>query len=115
MFSFPKDLALVTVGPRVGRSYGDLVARDVAMGWRPRYRAWKRRMHRSHGAPGPPAAGAWDSIGASTRELRWVWFILVGDCDKASDGGSPFVEFPRNGRKVEEQLLASQGFGRVQW
>ena len=71
-------------------------------------------MHRSHGAAGPPATGAWDSIGASTWELRWIWFILVGDCDKASDGGSPFVEFPRNGRKVEEQLCAHQSFGWCQ-
>src|SRR3954470_20658548 len=29
MFSFPKDLAQVIVGPRVGRRYGDFVARDV--------------------------------------------------------------------------------------
>ena len=63
-------------------------------------------MHRGHDVAGPPATGAWDPIRASTWGLRWTWFILVGDCDKASDGGSPFVEFPRNGRKVEEQLRA---------
>ena len=68
-------------------------------------------MHRGHGAAGPPATGAWETIGASNQGPRWTLFILVGDRDKASDGGSPFVEFPRNGRKVEEQLCARQGFG----
>lgn len=42
MLSFPKDLALVTVGPRVGRRYGDFVARNVVTGWHPWF---NRRRH----------------------------------------------------------------------
>ena len=106
MFSFPKDLALVTVDPRVGRCYGDFVARNVATGWRPRYRARRRRVHRGRGTAGFPATGAWDSVGASTRGLHRTRFVFVGHRNKASDSGSPFVEFPRSGRKVEEQLRA---------
>ena len=67
-------------------------------------------MPRGHGAAALPATGAWDPIVAPTRGPRWTWFILVGDRDKASDGGSPFVEFPRNGRTVEEQLRTRQSF-----
>ena len=39
-----------------------------------------------------------------------TWFIFVGHRNKASDSGSPFVEFPRSGRKIEEQLCVRQGF-----
>ena len=110
MFSFLKDLALVTVGPRVGRHYGDFVARNIATGWRPRYRARRRRVHRGRGAAGFPATGAWDSVGASTRGLHRTRFAFVGHRNKALDSGSPFVEFPRSGRKIEEQLCVRQGF-----
>ena len=67
-------------------------------------------MHRGRGATGFPATGAWDSVGASTRWLHRTRFIFVGHRNKASDSGSPFVEFPRSGRKIEEQLRARQGF-----
>src|SRR4051812_37602655 len=110
MSSLLKNLTLVAVGLWVGRRYGDVIARDVPTSRHPRYRARRRRMHHGRGVAGPPATGAWDSIGASTRGLRWTWFVLVGDRNKASDGGSRFVEFPRSGRKVEEQLRARQGF-----
>ncbi len=110
MFSFLKDLALVTVGPRVGRRYGDFIARNVAMGWYPRYRARRRRVHRGHGAASFPATGSWDSVEASTQGLHRTRFVFVGHRNKASDSGSPFVEFPRSGRKIEEQLRARQGF-----
>ena len=63
-------------------------------------------MHRGRGAAGFPATGAWDSVGASTRGLRRAWFVFVGHRNKALDSGSPFVEFPHSGRKVEEQLRA---------
>ena len=106
MFSFPKNLALVIVGPRVGRCYGDFVARNVATGWRPWYRARRRRVHRGRGAAGFPATGAWSSIRASTRGLHRTRFVFVGHRNKASDTGSPFVEFPCSERKIEEQLRA---------
>ena len=106
MGSFPKNLALVTVGPRVGRCYGDFVARNVVTGWRPRYRARRRRVHRGRGAGGFAATGAWDSVGASDRGLHQTRFVFVGHHNKASNSGSPFVEFPRSGRKIEEQLRA---------
>ena len=106
MFSFPKDLALVTVGPRVGLRYGDFIARNIATGWRPWYRARRRRVHHGRGAADFPATGAWDSVGASTPGLHRTRFVFVGHRDKASDSGSPFVEFPRSGRKIEEQLRA---------
>ena len=63
-------------------------------------------MHRGRGATGFPATGAWDSVGASTRRLHRTRFVFVGHRNKASDSGSPFVEFPRSGRKIKEQLRA---------
>ena len=63
-------------------------------------------MHRGRSAAGFPATGAWDSVGASTRGLHRTRFVFVGHRNKASDSGSPFVEFPRSGRKIEEQLRA---------
>ena len=113
--SFPKDLALVAEGPRVGRRYGDFVARNIATGWRPRYRARRRRLHRGRGAASFPATSAWDSVGASTQGLHWTRFVFVGHRDKASDSGSPFVEFPRSWRKIEEQLRARQGVCWRRW
>ena len=107
MGSFPKNLALVTVGPRVRRRYGDFVACNVATSWRPWYRARRRRrMHRGREAANFPATGAWDSVGASTRGLHRTRFVFVGHRNKASDTGSPFVEFPCSERKIEEQLRA---------
>ena len=63
-------------------------------------------MHHGRGAAGFPATGAWDSAGASTRGLHRTRLVFVGHRNKASDSGSPFIEFPRSGRKVEEQLHA---------
>src|SRR3954468_644793 len=115
MFPIPKDLALVLVGPWVGRSYGDFVARNVATGRCPWCRARRRRVHRGRSAASLPATGTWDSVGTSTRGLCRGRLIFVGHRNKASDGGSPFVEFPRSGRKVEEQLRACQGFCWCRW
>ena len=61
-------------------------------------------MHRGHGAAGFSTTGPRDSIGASTRGPHRTWFVFVGHRNKASDSVSPFVEFHRSGRKVEEQL-----------
>ena len=63
-------------------------------------------MHHGRGAAGFSATSPWDSIGASTWGPHQTWFIFVGHRNKASDSGSPFVEFPRSGRKVKEQLRA---------
>ena len=72
-------------------------------------------MHRGRGAAGSSATGAWDSVGASTRGLHRARFVFVGHRNKTSDSGSPFVEFPRSGRKVEEQLRARQGLCWRRW
>ena len=72
-------------------------------------------MHRGRDFASFPATGVWDSVGASTRGLHRTQFIFVGHRNKASDSGSPFVEFPRSGRKIEEQLRARQGFCRRWW
>ena len=67
-------------------------------------------MHRGRGAAGFSATGPRDSIGASIRGAHRAWFVFVGHRNKASDSGSPFVEFPHSGREIEEQLRARQGF-----
>ena len=67
-------------------------------------------MHHGCGAIGFFATGPRDSIGASTWGPHRTWFVFVGHRNKASDSGSPFVEFPHSGRKIEEQLRARQGF-----
>ena len=72
-------------------------------------------MHHGHGAASFSATGPRDSIGASTRGPHRTWFVFVGHRNKASDSGSPFVEFPRGGRKVEEQLRACQGLCWRRW
>ena len=72
-------------------------------------------MHHGRGAAGFSATGPRDSIGASTRGPHRTWFVFVGHRNKASDSGSPFVEFPRSGRKVEEQLRARQGLCWRRW
>ena len=63
-------------------------------------------MHRGRGAAGLPATGACDSVGASTQGLHQTRFVFVGHHNKALDSGSPFVEFPRSGMKIEEKLRA---------
>ena len=63
-------------------------------------------MHHGRGAVGSRTTGAWDSVGASTRGLHRTRFVFVGHRNKASDSGSPFVEFPHSGRKIEQQLRA---------
>ena len=72
-------------------------------------------MHHGRGAAGFSATGPRDSIGASTRGPHQTWFVFVGHRNKASDSGSPFVEFPRSGRKVEEQLRTRQGLCWRRW
>ena len=44
------------------------------------------------------------------RRARPPWSVAVGVADETLNGGSPFVEFPRGGREIEEQLRARQGF-----
>ena len=72
-------------------------------------------MHHGRGAAGFSTTGPWDSIGASNRGPHRTWFIFVGHRNKASDSGSPFLEFSHSGRKVEEQLRARQGLCWRRW
>ena len=72
-------------------------------------------MHHGRSAANFSTTGPWDSIGASSRGPYQTWFVFVGHRNKASDSGSPFVEFPRSGRKIEEQLRARQGFCSRWW
>ena len=114
MFSFPKDLALVTVGPRVGRCYGDFVARNVATGWRPRYRARRRRVHRGRGAAGFPATGVWDSIGASTRGSTGLGSSLLATTTRLQIVALHSPSFPVVGGKPRSNCArarASAGVG----
>ena len=72
-------------------------------------------MHHGRGAAGFSATGPRGPIGASTPGPHRTWFVFVGHCNKASDSGSPFVEIPSSGRKVEEQLRARQGLCWRRW
>ena len=108
--SFSKNLALVTVGPRVGRRYRDVITSVVTTGRRPRRLARRRRVHRGRSSPGPPNASMWWLGGAPTRGPRRSRIVFVGDGDEAPDGGPPLVELLRNRREVEEQLRARQSF-----
>ena len=104
--SFPKALALVAEGPRVGRCYGDVITSVVTMGRRPRRLARRRRVHRGRNSPGPPSASMrWLGV-APTRGPARSPIVFVGDGDEAPDGGPPLVELLRSRSEVEEQLRA---------
>ena len=104
--SFSKNLALVAVGPRVGRRYRDVITSVVTTGRRPRRLARRRRVHRGRSSPSPPSASMWWLGGAPTRGPRRSRIIFIGDSDEAPDGGSALVELLRSRREVEEQLRA---------
>ena len=104
--SFSKNLALVAVGPRVGRRYRDVITNIVMTIRRPRRLARRRRVHRDRSTPGPPNASMWWLDGAPARGSRQPRIIFVGDGDEAPDGGPPFVELLGSRREVEEQLRA---------
>ena len=110
MSSFPKDLALVAEGPRVGRRYGDVITSVITTDRHPRWLAWRRRVHRGRSTSGPSTAGMRWFDGAPARGPRRSRIIFVGDGDEAPDGGPPLVELLRSRREVEEQLRARQSF-----
>ena len=63
-------------------------------------------MHRGCIASGPSIAGVRWLDGAVAYGPCQSQLIFVGDADEASDGGPPFVELLRSGRKVKEHLHA---------
>ena len=105
MNSLPKNVALVAVGSRVGRRYGDIITSVVATDRHPRWPVWRRRVHRGRIASGPSTARMRWLDGATAYGPRRPQLIVVSDADEAPDGG-PFVKLLRSGRKVEEQLRA---------
>ena len=106
MNSLSKNLALVAVGSRVGRRYGDIITSVIATDRHPRWSGWRRGVHRGRIASGPASAGMRWPDGATAYGSRQPQLIVVGDADEAPDGGPPFVELLRGGRKIEEQLRA---------
>ena len=106
MGSFPKNLALVAVGPWVGRRYGNVITSVITTDRHPRWLAWRRRVHRGCSTPGPSTAGMRWFDGAPARGTRQSRIIFIGDGDEAPDGGSPLVELLRSRWEVEEQLRA---------
>ena len=104
--SFPKNLALVAVGPRVGRRYRDVITSVVMTSRHPRRLAWRRGVHRGRIASGPASSGMQWLDGATTYGSCQPQLIVVGDANEASDGGPPFVKLLRSGRKIKEQLRA---------
>ena len=60
MSSFPENLALVAVGPWVGRRYGNVITSVITTDRHPRWLAWRRRVHRGRSTFGP-----------STASMRW--------------------------------------------
>ena len=102
MNSLPKNLALVAVGSRVGRCYGDIIMSVVAMDRRLGWPGWRRGVHRGRIASGTASAGMRWPDGATAYGSCRSQLIVVGDADEAPDGGPPFVKLLRSGREVEE-------------
>ena len=98
----PKNLALVAVGPWVGRRYGNVNTSVITTDQHQRWLAWRRRVHRGRSTPGPSTAGMRWFDEASARRPRRSRIIFIGDGDEAPDGGSPLVELLRSRREVEE-------------
>ena len=63
-------------------------------------------MHRGRIASGSASTGMRWPDEATAYGSRRPQLIVVGDADEAPDGGPPFVELLRGGRKIEEQLCA---------
>ena len=63
-------------------------------------------MHRDCIASSTVFAGARWPGGATAYGSSRSQLIVVGDADEALNGGPPFVELLRGGRKIEEQLHA---------
>ena len=106
MNSLPKNLALVAVRSRVGRCYGDIIMSVLATDRHPRWPVWRRGVHRGRIASSPSTAGVrWPDRVTAYWPCQ-LQLIFVGDADEALDGGPPFVELLRSGRKIEEQLRA---------
>ena len=106
MSPLPKDLTLIAVGSRVGRRDGDIISGVVATSRRPGWLGWRRGVHRGCIASSMVSAGMRWLDGATAYGSRRPQLIIVGDADEAPDGGPPFIELLRSGRKVEEQLHA---------
>ena len=115
MGSFSKNLALVAVGPWVGRRYGNVITRVVTTNRHQRQLARGRRVYGGCSSPDSPTAGMWWLDGAPARGPRRSRIIFIGDGDEAPDGGSPLVELLRSRREVEEQLRACQSFCWCVW
>ena len=106
MGSLPKNLALVALGPWVGRRYGNVITSVIMTDRHPRWLGWRRGVHRGRIASGPASTGMRWLDGATAYGPRWSQLIFVGDADEAPDGSSPFVVLLCSRRKVEEQLRA---------
>src|SRR4051812_10672668 len=100
MDSLPKNLALIAVGPWVGRRYGNVITSVVTTDRHRWQLARGRRVHCSCGSPSPSTAGMWWLDGAPTRGPCRSRIIFVGNGDEAPDGGSPLVELLRSRREV---------------
>jgi hypothetical protein len=57
MGSFSQNLALIAVGPWVGRRYGDVITSVVPLDQHSRKLAWRRRVHRGCNTSGPHTTG----------------------------------------------------------
>ena len=110
MGSLLKNLALIAAGQWVGRCYGNVITNVITMDQHLRWLAWRRRVHRDRGTPGPTTAGMRWFDTAPARGPRRSRFIFGCDIDKALDGGSPFVELFRGRREVEERRHVRQSF-----
>ena len=77
-----------------------VVATDRCPGWP----GWRWGVHHGRIASGTASAGIRWPDGATTYGSRRPQLIVVGDANEAPDGGPPFVELLRGGRKIEEQL-----------
>ena len=64
--SFPKNLALVAVGPWVRRCYGNVITSVIATDRHPRWLARRRRVHHGRSTPGP----------STTRLIAVIVFFL---------------------------------------
>ena len=87
MNSLLKNLALVAVGSRVGRRYGDIITSVIATDRHPWWPVWRRGVHRGRIASGPTSAGMRWLDGATAYGSCRPQLIIVGDADEAPDGG----------------------------
>ena len=102
MGSFSKNLALVAVGPWVGRRYENVITSVIMTDQHRRQLPRGRRVHCGCSSTGPSTAGMWWLDGAPARGPRGSRIIFVGDGDEAPDGGPPFIELLHGRREVEE-------------